>query len=442
MKLDELKQILHQSGVVGAGGAGFPDYQKLTDKAEIIIMNCAECEPLLKLHRQMLQYHAAEIMEMFDIMAKTLGAKEAIIGVKRSYRETIAALKKHIDQYPEMRIFELEEVYPMGDEVILIYEATGRVVRPGGLPIEQGVAVFNVETIFNVYRSVDRQKPVCSKYVTVVGEVEQPVTVKVPLGTDLDEVVAQAGRKTMDDAVYFVGGPMMGRIGQGSDPVTKTTNAILVLPKDHPIITKKNRSSSIDLKRAASICCQCNTCTDMCPRHNLGHPIDPARFMRAAANGDFQDMNPYVNAAFCCSCGVCEMFACPQSLAPRTLLLDMKNGLRKNGIRPPQGVEAKPVPKDRDYRKVPEGRLESRLGLSKYNKPAPYSDNLICVPRVKIPMSMHIGVPAIPIVKIGDKGERFDMIAKPAEGLSVGIHASINGVITKVTDQYVEITAE
>lgn len=100
----------------------------------------------------------------------------------------------------------------------------------------------------------------------------------------MDDVVAQAGGTTVKDPVYFIGGPMMGRIGKGSDPVTKTTNAILVLPKDHLIVQKKMRTSAIDLKRAASICCQCNTCTDLCPRNNLGHPIDPARFMRAASN--------------------------------------------------------------------------------------------------------------------------------------------------------------
>ena len=98
----------------------------------------------------------------------------------------------------------------MGDEVVLIYEATGRVVRPGGLPIEQGVIVFNVETIYNVYRAVEKQKPVTDKYISVVAEVDHPVTVRVPLGCTLDEVVEQAGNVTVKDAVYFVGGPMMG----------------------------------------------------------------------------------------------------------------------------------------------------------------------------------------------------------------------------------------
>ena len=108
----------------------------------------------------------------------------------------------------------LDEVYPMGDEVVLIYEATGRVVRPGGLPIEQGVAVFNVETLYNVYRAVESGKPVTDKYVSVVAEVNKPVTVRVPLGCTLEEVVEQAGGITVKDPVYFVGGPMMGRIGQ------------------------------------------------------------------------------------------------------------------------------------------------------------------------------------------------------------------------------------
>ena len=439
MEIKELQKIIQENGVVGAGGAGFPTYMKLTDKADTILMNCAECEPLLKLHRQLLEKHAYEIMKTFHMVAETVGASEAIIGIKRSYTQTVNALKQHIEEFPGMRIHLLDEVYPMGDEVVLIYEATGRVVRPGGLPIEQGVAVFNVETLYNVYRAAESGKPVTDKYVSVVAEVNKPVTVRVPLGCTLEEVVEQAGGITVKDPVYFVGGPMMGRIGQPSDPVTKTTNAILILPKDHLIVQKKQRTSSIDLKRAASICCQCNTCTDLCPRNNLGHPIDPARFMRAASNHDFQDLNPYINASFCSSCGVCEMYACPQSLAPRTLLADMKGGLRNAGIRPPQGVQPVPVKESREYRKVPEERLMARLGLTRYDKNAPLDETLVPVPKVRILLSQHIGAPAQAIVKAGDQVERGQMIGAPANGLSVGIHASITGKVTEVTDRYIVI---
>ncbi len=291
MEIKDLQKIIQDSGVVGAGGAGFPTYAKLTDKADTILMNCAECEPLLKLHRQLLEKHAYEIMKTFHMVMETVGASQAIIGIKKSYVQTIKALQQHIEEFPGLKIHLLDEVYPMGDEVVLIYEATGRVCRPGGLPIEQGVIVFNVETIYNVYQAVTSQKPVTEKYVSVVAEVGHPVTVKVPLGCTLDEVVAQAGDITTKDPVYFVGGPMMGRIGNGSDPVTKTTNAVLVLPHDHQIVMKKRRTSAIDLKRAASICCQCNTCTDLCPRHNLGHPMTTRHaLMRAASAGGFPEM--------------------------------------------------------------------------------------------------------------------------------------------------------
>ena len=439
MTREEIINKIGDAGIVGMGGAGFPTYMKLTDKANTILMNCAECEPLLKLHRQLLEKHAYEIMKTFDMVAETVGASQAIIGIKKSYVQTINALNQHIEEFPRVKIHLLDEVYPMGDEVVLIYEATGRVVRPGGLPIEQGVAVFNVETLYNVYRAVEEHKPVTSKYVSVVAEVENPVTVKVPLGCTLEEVVAQAGGTTVKDPVYFVGGPMMGRIGNGSDPVTKTTNAILVLPKDHVIVMKKQRTSSIDLKRAASICCHCHTCTDLCPRHNLGHPIDPAMFMMAASNQDFRNVNPYINSAFCSSCGVCEMYACPQSLAPRTLLADMKGGLRKAGIRPPQGVQPKPVQESREYRKVPEERLMARLGLTRYDKDAPLQEELVNVSKVKVLLSQHIGAPAQAIVNVGDMVTEGQMIAQPAQGLSVGIHATISGKVTEVTDRHVVI---
>ena len=206
-------------------------------------------------------------------------------------------------------------------------------------------------------------------------------------------------------------------------------------------IQKKMRKSSIDMKRAASICCQCRTCTDLCPRNNLGHPIDPALFMRAAANQDFQDMNPYLNANFCSSCGVCEMYACPQSLAPRSLLADMKIGLKKAGVRPPQGVSAAPVQESREYRKVPEERLMARLALTKYDKDAPLDDQVVPVKKVTVNLSQHIGAPAQAMVSIGDQVTAGQMIAKPAQGLSVAIHASISGVVTNVSDKVVVIEA-
>lgn len=439
MDIKELSKLIQENGIVGAGGAGFPTYAKLDERAETILMNCAECEPLLKLHRQLLKEHAYEIVKTFSMIADVVNAKEAVIGIKKEYKETIKALEAVIGEFPKVRIHLLSSVYPMGDEVVLIYEATKKVVRPGGLPIEQGVAVFNVETIYNIYRAVEKNEPVTDKVISVVAEVSNPVTVRVPIGCTVEDVVSLAGNTTVKDPVYFIGGPMMGFIGSGTQPVTKMTNAILVLPKDHVLVVKKNRNTSVEMKRAASVCCQCQMCTDLCPRHNLGHPIEPHMFMRAASNKDFQDVHPFLNTLYCSSCGLCEMFSCPQGLSPRSLMAQYKAGLRKAGIRPEKDVSLGNVSDMREYRKAPEGRLEARLGLVKYNVEAPLKDNVVAMDKVKVLLSQHIGAPAKAIVKVGELVKTGQMIAQPGKGLSVAIHASIDGKVVEVTDSYVVI---
>ena len=328
---------------------------------------------------------------------------------------------------------------------MLIYEATGRVIRPGGLPIEEGVAVFNVETVYNVYRGMENSTPVIDKLVTVVGEVEHPITVRVPLGASIKDVIAYAGETTTKNPVYLIGGPMMGNLADETAVVTKTTNAVIVLDKSHSLVRRKNRNAAIDLKRAASSCCQCETCTSLCPRHALGHPIEPHKFMRSAANQDFQDTSVFLNTMFCSSCGLCENFSCPQGLSPRSLIADYKAGLRKAGVKPPAGVVPAPVQESRQYRKVPEERLAARLGLSKYDVEAPlqedgYWKSKDIIHKVKIPLSQHIGAPAVPVTESGAKVKAGDMIAKPGNGLSVAIHASMDGTVREVTEKYIVIT--
>ena len=110
----DLKNALFEGGVVGAGGAGFPTHAKLSDQADTVILNCAECEPLLRLHRQLLEKYAKEIIDTFHMIGETVGAKEVIIGIKKAYTATIEAVKAVMGQYPEVRLGLLDEVYPAG----------------------------------------------------------------------------------------------------------------------------------------------------------------------------------------------------------------------------------------------------------------------------------------------------------------------------------------
>ncbi len=441
MNITELKNLLREGGVVGAGGAGFPSYAKLDERADTLILNCAECEPLLKLHQQLLEKHAEEVLSTFNLIAKAVGATSVFLGIKGHYKRTIEAVERHLDSFENMSVCKLPAVYPAGDEVVLIYEATGRVVPPGGLPIAVGVTVFNVETILNV-AGLLAGTPVTHKYVTIAGEVASPATFKVAIGTPVSELLRMAGGVTTPHPAYLFGGPMMGRIGSDLEPVTKTTNAILVLPDDHSLIVKKQAKPFIDMKRAMAACCQCNYCTELCPRHMLGHPIEPHKFMLYATNGITNDASPYVNSFFCVSCGLCELYSCGQGLSPRTLLAECKNGLRKNGVKPPQ-VTAAPVNPARDYRKVPMDRLMARLDLTRYDKNAPLSDAKASERELRILVSQHIGAPAKAVVAVGDKVKAGQVIAAAAENaLSVNIHAPINATVKSVSDTVITLTKE
>ena len=184
MKLTDLSTIMKDCGIVGAGGAGFPSYAKLNEKADTIILNCAECEPLLKLHRQVMAEYASEILEAMHEVALAVGASDIIVALKPNYTQAIAAIEQVLPSYQDKnaRIGLLPPVYPSGDEIITIYEVTGRVVPAGKLPIEVGCIVYNVETMLNIYYAIKENRPVTHKYCTITGAVKDPVTVKLPLG--------------------------------------------------------------------------------------------------------------------------------------------------------------------------------------------------------------------------------------------------------------------
>ena len=431
---------MRECGVVGAGGAGFPSYAKLNAAADTVILNCAECEPLFKLHRQLLARYAEEIMMTLCEIADTLGASTAIVAVKPAYTEAVEAVKANLDKFDKIKLRYLPEVYPAGDEVVTVYETTGRVIKPGALPITVGCVVYNVETVYNVYRAWKEGAPVTHKYITVAGEVQNPCTLRAPLGITYGELIRLVGGATCDDAVIIAGGPMTGRISSASDVVTKTSNAILVMPKNSYVVQKRLTPITISTKRAMAACCQCRMCTDLCSRNLLGQPIEPHKIMRAVASGVSSDLSAFMGTFSCSSCGLCEMFSCGQGLNPRAIINEVKGELRKNGITPPKGVEPKPVNPDIKYRKIPMSRLVSRMGLKKYDIPAPLVDVDITAKSVKVMLGQGIGAPAVASVKKGDSVKVGDLIgAYTADKLGTSVHSSVDGRIAEVTDTYVII---
>lgn len=440
MNFKEFKDFVKEMGVAGAGGAGFPSYAKLDKKTETVILNCAECEPLFKMHRQLLTKYTYEIISMLDRIRELVGAKEFIVAVKEEYVETVEAVKAVIGDYKSGKLSLLSEVYPAGDEVVLIYEVTKKRVPPGNIPLSVGVCVFNVETVLNIYRASEFGMPVTKKYVTVAGEVKNPGTFLVPLGTNFGELIKLAGGKITENASILKGGPMTGFLSSEQDVVTKNTNGVLVFDENHPVIMKRKTKNSISLARAKSSCCQCRMCTDLCPRHLLGMPIDPSAFMDAVSNGAVSNTKVIADAMYCVSCGLCELYACSQGLNPRSLIDEFKQKMRNEGVKIKvyDKCEEDVLPA-REYRKVPMRRLKERLDLVRYDKPAKISDIEYSPKRVKLLLSQSIGAPSVAIVSKGDMVKCGEVIAKADKGLSLPVHASIDGKVLDITDKFIII---
>ncbi|SMC36200.1 SLBB domain-containing protein, partial [Sporomusa malonica] len=197
------------AGVVGAGGAGFPTHVKLAAKADIYIVNAAECEPMLRTDQQLAARYPELLLQGLTQAMEATGAKEGIIALKAKYQAAIKALEPLLP--PQIRIEILRDIYPAGDEVITIWLTTGRRVPPGGIPLHIGVVVNNVQTLINVAKAMQGEA-VTTKTLTVTGAVKSPVTVTVPIGTAMAEVLALAGGATCAQPAYIDGGPMMGKV--------------------------------------------------------------------------------------------------------------------------------------------------------------------------------------------------------------------------------------
>lgn len=431
----ELNKIVCDAGILGAGGAGFPTHVKINCKAEYVLANGAECEPLLRVDQQVMQFYADDVLRGIRAVKEFTGAKRAVICLKEHYHDAVAALKKAIGSADDVELHLLDAYYPAGDEQQIVYEVTGRVVPTGGLPLDVGAVVCNVSTLVNIASALDGKK-VIEKFVTVGGAVKNPVTVRVPVGISLKEVLAAAGGTT-EDCLYLIGGPCMGRVVDTLDiPVTKTTGGLLAIPKDHPLLEKK--SEKLNLQKMMAVCCQCSLCTQMCPRNALGLNVQPHKAMRSIANG--VDLMGDFNGIFsCCNCGLCTYYACNFGLKPSQVMQTLKSAIASKGTRARKEVFTSPDG-GLENKKVPVSRLIARMGLSQYDVPAPMQDKLLSTDCVRISLRMGVGAPSVPKVAVGDKVRKNQLIADIAEGkLGVKMHASISGTVSEITGDYIEI---
>jgi Predicted NADH:ubiquinone oxidoreductase, subunit RnfC len=433
MKKEEILQKIEAAGVVGSGGAGFPTHVKYKSNADTVVVNMAECEPLLRVDQQLADRNAEDLIRGLEYAMEAVSAREGIVAVKEKYHKVIDRLRPLLKG--GMRIHYLKDIYPAGDEFMTIKMTTGKTVPPGSIPITISTVVSNVQTLINVANAIEG-KPVIYRTITVTGNVKNPVTVTVPVGVTYRQLLEKTGNPVTGEDAYIDGGPVMGKMLPDLDSsVTKTSGGLVVLPKDHILIKIKTQPMSQIMRIAKTVCEQCQLCTDLCPRNMIGHrDLKPHMTIRAVNYGKMTESQVIKGAMLCSDCGVCEMYACPVNISPRRVNQAIKQELAKQGIKY-DGALGREDPVW-ESRMVPSKQMARRIGLKDYYyMEAPLQEGVLEFDRVRIPLKQHVGVPCEPLVKPGDTVNCGDLIAKIREGqLGANIHASISGTVTAADD--------
>jgi Na+-translocating ferredoxin:NAD+ oxidoreductase RnfC subunit len=306
-----------------------------------------------------------------------------------------------------------------------------------------GTVVTNVETLLNVSKAIQGNS-ITDKFVTVNGEVENPMTLEVPVGTPVKTLIDFCGGTTTDDFRVLDGGPMIGKlVDENSYSVKKTTKSVVVLPADSIVIEHKVRSIKNAVRRAQAICLSCRMCTDLCPRYLLGHELFPDEMMKKMYKGelDENDIEKFDFAYLCCDCGLCELYSCVVDLSARALFNHIKEALAEKGIKNTHTRKETTPNEFREYRNVPVDRLEKRLEIDRYDSKAPLSDFNTTVDMIKLYLIQHVGVPSTPVVSAGDAVISGQMVADIPEGkLGSKIHSSIDGKVSEITESHILIT--
>ena len=313
---DDLIHAVRECGLVGLGGAGFPTHAKLSSafsgstKVDTLIINAAECEPYICVDNRECIEHPQDILDGIEALLKWCGFEQVIIGVEDNKPKAFDTLKKIAESDDEaddrIKLMALRSHYPQGAEKMMILVTTGRKVPPGKLPSDVGCVVMNVQTVAVLGRYLHTGKPLVTRSVTVDGTaIPHTMNVRVPVGTNIQELIDFCGGFSGTPKKIIFGGPMMGIALSNTDaPICKQNNAILAF-KDGPEIDTEEKD-----------CIRCGRCAAACPMNLV--PADIERYTKTrnleglAASG----------VTVCMECGSCA-YHCP---AKRALVQYMRLG--------------------------------------------------------------------------------------------------------------------
>ena len=298
---EELIERIHQFGVAGLGGAGFPTGTKLRgggDKITTLIINAAECEPYITADDRLMQDCAAQVIEGIRILGHILQPQQILIGIEDNKPQAISMLRAVLAGAHDISLRVIPTKYPSGGAKQLTQILTGKQVPHGGRSSDIGVLMQNVGTAFAVKRAVIDGEPLTERVVTLTGEsVSRPGNVWARLGTPVSHLLEDAGFCPSAEQLVIMGGPLMGFTLPWLDvPVVKITNCLLA-----------PSPSEMGEPEEEKGCIRCSACADACPADLLPQQL------YWFSKGQQHDKATAHNISDCIECGACA-WVCPSSI--------------------------------------------------------------------------------------------------------------------------------
>lgn len=309
---DEIIEIIKNAGIVGLGGAAFPTHVKLSPpkekKIDSVILNGCECEPYLTCDHRVMLEETEKVLAGLKLIMKVLNVKDGYIAIEDNKLDVVEKIKnprlpKSADGGQEksniknIELVVLKTKYPQGAEKQLIKAVLKREVPSGGLPMDVGCVVQNVQTAKAIHHAVYEGKPLYERVLTVAGNVKRPGNLKVRFGTPLSEVIDYCGGFTGSVKKVVAGGPIMGITQFSLDaPVIKGMSGIVVLTEKE---SKYYEPSN---------CIRCGKCVDVCP---MG--LVPTFISRLAEKSVPVEELKKFNPLDCIECGICA-YECPAKI--------------------------------------------------------------------------------------------------------------------------------
>ncbi|MFC0140674.1 electron transport complex subunit RsxC [Erwinia mallotivora] len=324
----EIINIIHQAGVAGLGGAGFPTATKLKGSirgVKTLIINAAECEPYITADDRLMQDCAEEVLEGSRILAWLLQSERVLIGIEDNKPQAIAVLKKALGAATDLQIRVIPTKYPSGGAKQLTKILTGLEVPHGGRSTDIDVLMQNVGTAYAVKRAVIDGEALTERVVTLTGEsVGKPGNVWGRIGTPIGHLLRCADFTPASSQMVVMGGPLMGFTLPTLDvPMVKITNCILA-----------PSASETGEQESEKSCIRCSACADACPAALL-----PQQLYWYSRGGDHDKAREH-NIADCIECGACA-WVCPSNIPLVQYYRQEKAELRAIDLEAERTVQAK-----------------------------------------------------------------------------------------------------